>query len=161
MLNSYTFFILPNRFLPLWNQRKRARGPAGNRCSPLSFEHHSATTTPLHHRDFSISPTPFHSLLSQLTLRLFKGLGPKARNRFTLLIKALRTTALTTIPRWQRLSAFSFFTLLNPLFSLWNRLKKSSGPSRESSLVHQFRAPQPCPLLYPGSCVWLILFNST
>ena len=34
-LNSRTFFILPIRFLPLWSQRKRARGPAGNRSSPF------------------------------------------------------------------------------------------------------------------------------
>ena len=40
------------------------------------------------------------------------------------------------------LNAFSFFTLLNPFFSLRNRLKKkSSWNSRESSLAHSFRAP--------------------
>ena len=44
LLNSHTFFILP-----LWNQRKRARGPAGNGSSPFSLR-----APPLHHRDFSI-----------------------------------------------------------------------------------------------------------
>ena len=60
LLNNRTFFILPNRFLPLWNQRKRARGPAGNRYS--SFR----VLAPLHHRDFSILRNPFLSLLTQL-----------------------------------------------------------------------------------------------
>ena len=44
---------------------------------PVGFEHHS---------DFSILPNPFLSLLSQLTLRLFKRLGAQGRNRFSLLI---------------------------------------------------------------------------
>ena len=49
LLNSLNFFILPNRFLPLWNQGKRARGPAGNRSSPSRLgapQHYSTTTSP-------------------------------------------------------------------------------------------------------------------
>ena len=77
-LNSYIFFILTNRFLPLWNQRKKACGPAGNRSSPFRLrapQHHSTTAPPLHQRDFCILPNPFVSLFSQLTLWLYKGLG--------------------------------------------------------------------------------------
>ena len=62
LLNSHNFFILTNRFLPLWNQRKRACGPAGNRSSPFRLR------APQHHSDFSVLPNPFLSTLSQLTL---------------------------------------------------------------------------------------------
>ena len=41
------FFILPYRFFPLWNQRKRARGPAGNRSSPpWTTDNTALTVTP-------------------------------------------------------------------------------------------------------------------
>ena len=46
---------------------------------PSGFEHHSTTAPPLHHSDFCIVPNPFLSLLSQLTLWLFKGLGALAK----------------------------------------------------------------------------------
>ena len=51
---------------------------------PLNFKHRntaapiSISSPPVHHRDFSISPNPFLSLLNQLTLRLFKGLWAQA-----------------------------------------------------------------------------------
>ena len=100
----------------------------GINARPLGFEHHRATT--IHHRDFSILPNPFLSLLSQLTLWLFKGLGAQARNRFSFLGLWAPQPWPCTTPPWQRQNAFSFFTLLNPFFSLWNRLKKKArGPA--------------------------------
>ena len=84
---------------------------------PLGFEHHSttapqqhhSTTTapPLHHRDFSVLPNPLLSLLSQLTLRLFKRLGAKARNRFLLLrLWAPQPYHYTTMAKGERLWFF-------------------------------------------------------
>ena len=42
------------------------------------------TAPPLHHREFSVLPNPFLSLLSKLTLRLYQVLGAQARNLFPL-----------------------------------------------------------------------------
>ena len=127
LLNSYIFFILPNRFLPLWNQRKRAyMRPSWKSVLPLHAS--SNTTPPLHHRDFSILPNPFLSLLSQLTLWLFKGWGPRLGiDPRSIGFEHHSLDHYTTMAKAERLTCF--FTLLNPIFSLWNRLKKISWPS--------------------------------
>ena len=44
----------------------------------------NTTAPPLHHREFSVLPNPFLSLLSKLTLRLYQVLGAQARNLFPL-----------------------------------------------------------------------------
>ena len=113
MLSSSKRLQLPNPFLPLLklnlilffhSQLKSALGPAGNRssfpwawcttaltitppCQLLNshtfflYRHHSTTTTnPV---TFLFYPILFLSLLSQLTLRLLKGLGAQARNQFS------------------------------------------------------------------------------
>ena len=126
------FSILPNRFLPLWIQRKRARGLAGNRSSPFRLrapQHHHYTTV-----TFLFYSNPSLSLLSQLTLWLFKGLGAQARNRFSLLrLWAPQPWPLHHHGKGRTPSVFLLHLIL--FFHSETDWKKISWPSRESSLA--------------------------
>ena len=66
------------------NIKKLAAQP-GIDPRPSGFKHQSTRVPPLHHRDFSILRNPSFSLLSELTLGLFKGLGAQVGNRFSFL----------------------------------------------------------------------------
>ena len=121
LLNSYIFFILPNRFLPLWNQRKRACGPAGNRSSPFRLrapQHHHYTTVTF---VFCLILL-FHSW-ANLLYGYIKGWGPRLGiDSRSLGFEHHSLDHYTIMAKAERL--ICFFTLLNPFFSLWNRLKK-------------------------------------
>ena len=75
-----SFFILPNRFLPLWNQRKKLAAQPGIDLRPSG-----TTTPPQHHRDSSILPKPFRSLLIQLSFMVIYTAGGRGRSRSSLL----------------------------------------------------------------------------
>ena len=116
-------FILPNRFLPLWNQCKRAPRPSG-------FEHHNTTLTFLFYLTLL-----FHSW-ANLLYGYSKVWAPRLVIDSPFLdFEHHNLNHYTTTSKAGRLQLYLLYLIL--FFSLSNRLKKtSSWPSRESSLAH-------------------------